>query len=83
MTKRKVTIDFINKYFAKGLKEGKITEKEKAKWLDYVRKTYSEAEKGEDEKAKLLKATNQIKAHFIELYFPELNTEDIGTGDFI
>ena len=78
MTKRKVTIDFINKYFAKGLKEGKITEEDKAKWLDFVKKTYAEAEEG-----KVLKATNAIKAHFIELYFPELNTEDIGTGDFI
>lgn len=75
MTKRKVTIDFINKYFAKGLKEGKITEEDKAKWLDFVKAEYAGG--------KTLKATNNIKKHFIELYFPELNSEEIGTGDFI
>ena len=75
MTKRKVTIDFINKYFAKGLKEGNITEEDKATWLDFVKNEYAGG--------KSLKATNNIKAHFIELYFPELNSEEVGTGDFI
>lgn len=75
MTKRKITIDFINKYFAKELKEGRITKEEKAQWLDFVKQEYAGG--------KTLKATNTIKAHFIELYFPQLNTEDVGTGDFI
>lgn len=75
MTKRKITIDFINKYFAKGLKDGKITEEAKTEWLAFVREKYAGG--------KTLKATNEIKAHFIELYFPQLNDEDVGTGDFI
>jgi hypothetical protein len=75
ITKRKITIDFINKYFKTGMAEGKITKEEHDAFIQFVKDTYAGK--------KTLEKTNKIKAKFIADYFPQLNDEDIGAGDFI
>lgn len=83
ITRRKITRDYINKFFKDGLKKGTITKEEHDKWLAFVKEKYANMELDEKGNPKQLKATNEIKKHFVELYLPQLNNEDIGTGGFI